>query len=125
MSQDKNRCGRCHKIIGERIANSDAKLYCPLCGYTEGEPVVPCVWSCGRCGHLDIDKKSTVRPFCPECWENEEKVRMTAMLAKPSDVNGLGTGVVDLELGYELLINAQAADLELGTELLRDAQDAI
>jgi hypothetical protein len=40
----------------------------------------------------------------------------------PSLVHGVGTPLPDLEVGFELLIDAQGGLLALGTELLRDAQ---
>ena len=113
----KDRCGRCHKVVGEREVNSEKKLYCPLCGYIEGDAVVPSAWSCEECGEITLHHGGDERPKCAECG-----ARMSCLTAKPSDVNGLGTKINDLELGYELLIDAQATDLELGSELLRDAQ---
>jgi len=119
MSENKkDRCGRCHKIIGERIANSDSKLYCPLCGYIEGDAVVPSAWTCEECGEVTLHHGGDERPKCEECGSI-----MSCLTAKPSDINGVGLGIADLDLGYELLIDAQEADLTLGSELLRDTQN--
>jgi len=116
--KNKDRCGRCHKIVGERIANSESKLYCPLCGYIEGDAVVPSAWTCEECGEVTLHHGGDKRPKCDECGSV-----MSCLTAKPSNINGVGLDVADLDLGYELLIEAQEADLTLGSELLKDAQN--
>ena len=45
---------------------------------------------------------------------------MACFSAQPSKVHGCGIGNKDLDLGYNLLIDAQELDLELGTDILQD-----
>ena len=123
-------CGKCKAIIPDRGScmycgctdhpKSERRDICPHCGYVEGESLVPSAWACEECAYTDLDHGGDLRPICPECGS-----QMSCLVAKPSGVCGAGIGDPQLEMGLELLMEAQEADLNLGSELLRDAQEDV
>lgn len=121
-------CGECGAMIPNRGScnycgctnhpRSVRRAICPHCGYVEGEALVPSAWACEECAHTILDHGGDKRPMCSEC-----NSQMSCLIAKPSGVCGAGTGDLQLEMGLELLVEAQEPDLNLGTELLREAQE--
>ena len=112
-------CARCHEAWTYKPKTDEhGKNICPHCGYIEGESLVPSAWACEECAYADLDHGGDDRPICTECGS-----QMSCIVAKPSGVSGAGTNDLGLEMGLELLMEAQEADLNLGSELLRDAQE--
>ena len=114
-------CTRCHEAWSYKPkTDENGKAICPHCGYVEGESLVPSAWACEECANTILDHGGDDRPICEECGS-----QMSCLTAKPSGVSGIGTDDNDLELGMDLLLEAQEVDLNLGSELLRDAQEDV
>lgn len=111
-------CARCHEAWTYKTkTDENGKAICPHCGYVEGESLVPSAWACEECAHTILDHGGDLRPVCSECGS-----QMSCLVAKPSGVYGAGTDDPGLELGLDLLWEAQEVDLGFGTDLLNDAQ---
>jgi hypothetical protein len=110
------KCDRCHEDVPENPKlTSESEPYCSHCGYVFGTSIAPAVWACG-CGETVLNHGGDEIPFCVDC-----EVPMTCAHATASNVHGVATGIADLDLGLELLIDAQEVDLELGSDILRDS----
>ncbi len=110
------RCDRCHEVIPEYPKlTSESEPYCSHCGYVLGTSVQPSPWTCEECGDIILHHGGDERPWCQEC-----QVPLSCLAAHPSRVHGCGIGDADLDLGYDLLIDAQEANLILGSDILKD-----
>jgi len=115
------KCAKCHQAWEFRPRTDEqGRAICPHCGYVAGESLVPSAWACEECANTILDHGGDDRPICEECGS-----QMSCLTAKPSGVSGAGTDDLGLEMGLELLMEAQEADLNLGSELLRDAQEDV
>jgi len=109
-------CDKCHKVLNAPLkTTSENEPFCEHCGHTLGHCIQPSVWSCEGCGEVILHHGGDDRPRCGDC-----KSVMACFSAQPSKVHGCGIGNKDLDLGYNLLIDAQELDLELGTDILQD-----
>jgi len=98
------RCDKCHKVLVTELT-SESDPYCTACGHVVGTSVQPAIWACDQCGDTFPDWKSRenhVAPVCDDCQQP-----MSCVKAWPSKIHGAETGDADLDLGLELLRDAQ------------------
>jgi len=109
-------CDKCHKVLIPPLkVTGEQEPFCEHCGHTLGHCIQPSVWSCEECGEVILHHGGDDRPRCSEC-----NSVMVCFSAQPSKVHGCGINDQALDLGYNLLVDAQEADLILGSDILSD-----
>ena len=109
------KCERCLEEIPKNPKlTCESDPYCSHCGHTFGTCVAPSTWTCD-CGTVKIHHGGDDRPYCNQC-----EVPMLAWRAGVSPVHGTGTGIADLDLGLELLLEAEDTMMSLGGDMLTE-----
>ncbi len=102
LSKIKPQCEKCHQIMLREAKTSEGEPYCHHCGHVLGTSVSPAVWSCD-CGEAVLGLTNhDERPCCQDCG-----VSMTCTSAQPSMVRGAGIGSADMDMGLNILMEAQ------------------
>ena len=99
-------CECCHQpIVNIQMLTPGGETVCPHCGFCKGGTQAT-VWVCEECGELINDYGGDLRPVCPGCGED-----LVAYVAHPSQIQGVGTGDKDLEMGLDILMDAQVKEI--------------
>ena len=109
---------KCDRCLEERPSNpkltSESEPYCSHCGFIFGTCVAPSTWACD-CGNVKVHHGGDDRPHCNVC-----EVPMNCWRAGVSPVHGVSTGVPELDLGLELLLEAEDGMMSLGSDMLTE-----